>query len=114
MKNKTKRISESRKFTVDVSDSGKFTVNIQDCRNFTVNISDCKNYSVNRQDCAGGVDAKNSVSDADAPKSCESCPFCSRLNVCKIMKRLAKEKIVSEYTVDHYIFEGKKPDWCPL
>lgn len=52
MKNKTKHITESMKFTVDISDSGEFTVNIQDCKNFTVNISDCQNYSINRQDCA--------------------------------------------------------------
>lgn len=49
MKNKTKHISESCKFTVDVLDSGKFTINIQNCSNFTISLSNCKNYSIDRQ-----------------------------------------------------------------
>lgn len=50
----------------------------------------------------------------DTPENCESCPFCRGWNVCKIMKYLKKEKIISSYIVDHQIFEGGKPDWCPL
>ncbi len=44
MKNKTRHMTDRKKFTVDISDNGKFTVNIQDCRN----------YSINRQGCADG------------------------------------------------------------
>lgn len=51
MKNKTRNITDDRKFTVGISDSGNFTVNIQDCSNFTVNIQDCRNYGINRQGC---------------------------------------------------------------
>lgn len=50
----------------------------------------------------------------DTPENCESCPFCRGFNVCKAMKYLKREKIVSIYTVDHQIFEGVKPNWCPL
>lgn len=105
MKNKTKHITESMKFTVDISDSGKFTVNIQDCRNFTVNISDCRNYSINRQDCAGGVDAKKSMLVIDTPEDCYNCGIrkgysCGVSGVCGIGKTLPANL--------------RKPDWCPL
>lgn len=50
----------------------------------------------------------------DTPENCERCPFCRGWNVCKIMKYLNREKIISIYTVDHQIFEANKPDWCPL
>lgn len=50
----------------------------------------------------------------DTPENCEKRPFCRGWNVCKIMKYLKKEKIISVYTVDHQIFEGGKPDWCPI
>lgn len=50
----------------------------------------------------------------DTPENCEKCPFCRGWNVCKIMKYLNGEKIISIYTVDHQIFEENKPDWCPL
>lgn len=50
----------------------------------------------------------------EMPESCECCPFCKGWNVCKIMKYLKGEKIMSIYTLDRQIFEGGKPDWCPL
>lgn len=50
----------------------------------------------------------------DTPKDCKSCPFCRGLNVCKIMKYIKRERILSSYTLDYQIFEGGKPDWCPL
>lgn len=59
MKNKTRHMTDGKKFTVDISDNGKFMVNIQDCSNFTVNIQDCRNYSINRQGCADGENGQH-------------------------------------------------------
>lgn len=50
----------------------------------------------------------------DTPECCEECPFCKGLNDCKVMKYLNGDKITTIYTVDKQIFDGTKPDWCPL
>lgn len=50
----------------------------------------------------------------DTPVNCKSCPFCKGLNACKIMKFLSGDKITTIYTVDKQIFDGTKPNWCPL
>lgn len=50
----------------------------------------------------------------DAPENCGRCPFCKGLNACKIMKFLNGDKITTIYTVDKQIFDGTRPDWCPL
>lgn len=61
-----------------------------------------------------GNDMGKSILVIDTPECCKECPFCKGLNACKVMKYLNGDKITTIYTVDKQIFDGTRPDWCPL